>query len=200
MASKVQIAKLALQHVGDRFDITSLSDDTTEAEQVNLVFDDCRDYVLRHHVWKFARTYVSPSALAGTVPAEWTYMFTYPAEAVRVVRIVNPLGRWDQLPPIPFDIGRNSNDVKVILTDEQEPEIEYIKQIENTELFDPGFTWALSWKIAETIAMPLTGDRGVRDEMRAGFQEAMGQAKMDDANEGIEPSRSRDPDWIRSRA
>ena len=36
MASQVQIAKLALQHVGDRFDISSLTEFTPEAEQVNL--------------------------------------------------------------------------------------------------------------------------------------------------------------------
>ena len=37
MASKVQIAKLALQHVGDRYDISDITEATPEAEQVNLL-------------------------------------------------------------------------------------------------------------------------------------------------------------------
>ena len=46
--SEVQVAKLALQHIGDRYDITSLSDQTAEAEQVNLVFENARDAMQAH--------------------------------------------------------------------------------------------------------------------------------------------------------
>jgi len=52
--SDVQIAKLALQHLGDRFDITSLDDARPEAEQINLVFENVRDALLREHPWKFS--------------------------------------------------------------------------------------------------------------------------------------------------
>jgi hypothetical protein len=41
MASKVQIAKLALQHVGDRYDISDITEATPEAEQVNLLYARC---------------------------------------------------------------------------------------------------------------------------------------------------------------
>ena len=57
MASQVQIAKLALQHVGDRFDISSLTEVTPEAEQVNLIFNDTRDALLRQHPWNFAKKF-----------------------------------------------------------------------------------------------------------------------------------------------
>jgi hypothetical protein len=61
MASKVQIAKLALQHIGDRYDISDITEATPEAEQVNLLFDDTRDALLRQHPWAFATRHGSGS-------------------------------------------------------------------------------------------------------------------------------------------
>ena len=43
MASETQIAKLALQHIGDRYDITDLTEESVEAEQVNLPLGFGRD-------------------------------------------------------------------------------------------------------------------------------------------------------------
>lgn len=199
--SAVQLAKLALQHLGDRYDITSLDQDTTEAEQVNLVFDNVRDALLREHPWNFTRRYVSPAALSGTPPAQWTYMYTYPSDAMRVIRIVHPLDpRGEFLDPLDFAVGRNATDTKVLLTDQAEPEFEYIKKITSVTEFDPLFDWAFSWRLAQAIAMPITGDGAIADATERKANDAVGRAKMEDANEGSTSSRqSRDPDWINAR-
>lgn len=197
MASEVQIAKLSLQNLGDRYDINSLDENTSEAEQVNLVFNDIRDMLLRSHPWKFARRFTSPGALSGTVPDQWGNMFTYPSDALKVIRVVNPLGRM--LPPIKFSISRNSSDVKVILCDEDEPEFEYIKKVTNTSEFDPSFTIALSWQISAAIAMPITGDIQILQMAEQKAQIKTNQAMVDDSNEGVEPEQTRDPDWITAR-
>ena len=83
MASETQIAKLALQHVGDRYDISDLTEESVEAEQVNLIFDDTRDWLLRQHPWGFAKKFATPSALVGTVPNNYDFMYTYMTDAVR---------------------------------------------------------------------------------------------------------------------
>lgn len=196
--SETQIAKLALQHIGDRYDITTLDEDTPEAEQVNLVFDNVRDALLAEFPWKFSKAYTSPAKLAGTPPAQWENMYAYPPDALKVWKIVNPLGR-DNYPPIPFDILRNSNDVKVLVTNTSEPEFEYAKKITNTGEFSPHFVLALSWRIAAMIAMPLTGSTEVRDRVRQEADIAVATAKEEDGNEGVAPVQSRDPDWIRAR-
>lgn len=198
--SQVQIAKLALSHIGDRYDITDLDEASPEAEQVNLVFENVRDALLREHPWKFSLRYVSPSNLIGTPPAGWTYMFTYPSDALRVWRIVNPLDPvGDRLDPVPFTVARNADDVKVLLSNIEEPEFEYTKTVTNTFEFDAHFDMALSWKIAEHIAMPLTGDQSIKNQMAMEAQRYVGRAKMEDGNEGISRVQSRDPDWIRMR-
>ncbi len=196
--SEVKIAKLALQHIGDRYDITSLSDSTPEAEQVNLVFEHVRDALLAEFPWKFTLTYVSPAQLSGTPPAQWDYMYTYPSAALKVWKIVDPRGR-NNFPPLPFTIGRNSDGNKVILTNEDEPEFEYSQKITDATEFPPHFVLALSWRIAEMIAMPLTGDTSTRDRMKQDAAVAVAEAKEQDGNEGVEEEHSRDPDWIRIR-
>lgn len=198
--SEVQIAKLALQHLGDRYDITSLDEASVEAEQVNLIFDNVRDALVREHPWKFSLRYYTPSSLVGTPPSQWDYMYTYPSDALRVWRIVNPLDPMgDELPPLKFTIGRNSDDTKVLLTNESEPEFEYSKQVTSPFEFDANFDMALSWRLAEHLAMPLTGDAGLRDRMAQEARRWVGVAKQEDANEGISREQSRDPDWLRAR-
>ncbi len=196
--TEVQIAKLALQHLGDRWDITTLSESTPEAEQVNLVFDNVRDMVLRSHPWTFATKFTSPTALAGTVPAQWDYMFTYPSDALRVTRIVNPLG--DDQPPIKFAIAKNSSDAKVIMTNEEEPEFEYIQQITDPAEFDPSFVTAFSYRLAQYIAIPITGDRELMRDMKILADTELSMAAAENSNEGIEAEHTRDPDWITARA
>ncbi len=197
MSSEVQIARLALQHLGDRYDITSLDEASPEAEQVKLVFDNVRDMVLREHPWKFARKYATPASLAGDVPPNWDFMFSYPSDALRVTRIVNPLG--DDKPPIRFEVARNSADLRVILCNESEPTIEYTKQVTDPQQFDPQFVTALSYRIAQYIAMPITGDRAVMSDMKTLADVEIGKAQASDANEGFETPRPAEATWIAAR-
>ena len=198
MTSEVQIARLALQHLGDRYDITSLTEASPEAEQVNLVFDNVRDMVLREHPWKFARKYTTPASLAGVVPGNWSYMYTYPSDAMRVIRIVNPLG--DDKTPIRFEIARNSADLRVVLTNESEPTLEYTKQVTDPQQFDPQFVIAFSYRLAQYIAMPITGDRQVMADMKSMADIEIGKAKASDANEGFEAPQPAEAGWINARA
>ena len=197
MATEVEIAKLALSHIGDRYDLTALTDSTPEAEQINLVFDTVRDMLLREHPWKFAQTFYSPPEWGGGVPAQWAYQFNYPPDALKIIEIVNPLGR--DLPPIPFDIASEYNS-RVILCDVEEPEFRYTRQVTDTSEFDVYFTEAFAARLAARVVMPLTGDSRMLSLMVELANRIVGAAKSEDANEGVEPSKNRNPDWIRARA
>ena len=133
MASEVQIAKLALQHIGDRFDISDLEEDTPEAEQVNLIFTDTRDALLRQHPWNFAKKYMTPAALSGTVQ------------------------------------------------------------------FDPEFVLHFSYALAAKLAMPLTGERAIANDMEVMVQNMANSAWETDSNEGIEEEPP-EATWIQARA
>lgn len=196
MASKVQIAKLALQHIGDRYDISDINEATPEAEQVNLLFDDTRDALLRQHPWAFATKYTNPAALAGTVPGHWTYMFLYPTDCVRLLGIVNPLGK-DQ-PKVKFEVARNSSGKRVILCDLEEPEIYYTMRVEDTADYDPEFVMAFSYTLAARLVMPLIGDRNISADLYQKAQAVLNSAWETDSNEGVEEATP-DAEWIRAR-
>ena len=196
MSSKVQIAKLALQHVGDRYDISDINEATPEAEQVKLLYDDTRDALLRQHPWVFATKYASPASLSGTVPGNWDYMYTYPTDCIRMLGLVNPLG--DDQPKIKFEVSRNANNTRVILTNEDEPQIFYTFRAEDTADYDPEFVMAFSYVLGARMAVPLTGDTGLATALFQQARSVLNSAWASDSNEGIEPAIP-DADWIRAR-
>ena len=196
MPSKVQIAKLALQHVGDRYDISDITEATPEAEQVNLLYDDTRDALLRQHPWAFATKYTSPASLSGTVPGNWGYMYTYPPDCIKMLGIVNPLG--DDQPKIRFEVARNAINTRVILTNEDGPQIFYTFRAEDTADYDPEFVMAFSYVLGARMAVPLTGDESLAGLLFQQARAVLNSAWASDSNEGIEPSIP-DADWIRAR-
>jgi hypothetical protein len=198
MPSEVQIARLALQHLGDRYDISSLTEASPEAEQVNLVYENVRDMVLREYPWKFARKFSTPASLTGTVPGNWSYMFQYPSDCVRLIRIVNPLG--DDKSPIRFEVARNGADQHVILCDLEEPQLEYTMRQTNPNEYDPQFVTAFSYRLAQYIAMPITGDRQILSDMKSLADAEIRAAQASDANEGFEAPRPSEATWIDARS
>lgn len=197
MASEVQIAKMALAHIGDRYDISDLAEASVEAEQVSLVFDDARDMVLRRHPWGFAKKYSIVSALAGTVPGKWDYMYTYPVDCLLFRHIYNSLG--DDQPPIPYEVAVNGTGAKVILTDQVDAELVYTFAVTDPGTFDAEFTMALSYEIAAMIAMPLIGDLDIAKSLRQLSMDVMTMAEVDDSNEAIDED-DREAPYITARA
>lgn len=196
MASETQIGKLSLQHIGDRYDIADLTEESVEAEQVNLIFDDTRDWLLRQHTWGFAKKFATPASLTGTVPNNYDYMYTYMTDAVRVNQVVDPLGLNTK---IDFEIARNSSDKKVILTDQSDAEFIYTARITNTAEFDPEFVIAFSYALAAKLAIPLTGDREIANDMAVLAERTITAAQTTDSNEGV-ADEAPDADWITARA
>jgi len=200
MASQVQIAKLALQHLGDRYDISDLSEATVEAEQVNLIYEDTRDWLLRQHPWNFAKKYASPAELTGSgttaVPGNWERMYLYPPDALRMGGIVNPLG--DDQPVLKFEVARNASDERILLCNVEDAEIFYTARITDPTDFDPEFTMAFSYALASKMAMPLTGERAIAGDLMGEARNHISSAWETDSNEGVEEAAP-DASWIRAR-
>ena len=196
MASKVQIAKLALQHIGDRYDISDIEEDGVEAEQVNLVYDDTRRELLRRYPWRFAKKYTCPATLVVTVPGQWDYAYAYPTDAVKIRGITNIADR--KAPILDYEPALLADDTRVLLTDEQDAEFIYTSDVTDTTRFDPEFTMAFSLLLAERVAMALTGSLDIKSLLAQEVVRAIGGAADSDASEG----ENRDPpeaSWILAR-
>src|SRR5258708_25919710 len=98
MASEVTICNRALQAIGTRTTIASLTEDSVEARNCNLIYADTRDEVLQMAYWNFAQktaylallksapgtpTNASSAAIqwSAAFPAPpWLYEYAYPVD------------------------------------------------------------------------------------------------------------------------
>jgi hypothetical protein len=197
MASQVQIVKLALQHIGDRYDISDIEEESVEAEQANLIYDDTRKELLRRYPWRFAKKYTSPATLSGiTVPGQWDYAYAYPSSCVRVGGITNTADRTK--PILDFEVSLLDDDTKVLLTDEQSAEFFYTSDITDPTRFDPEFTMAFSFLLAERMCMSLTGSLDIKRALAQEVLRAVGHASDSDSAEGTTQAAP-EASWIDAR-
>src|SRR6266550_3258916 len=109
MSSEVSICNRALQAIGTRTSIASLTEASIEARNCNLIYADTRDEVLGMAYWNFASktSYLAllksapgtPTNSASTAtqwssdfPAPpWLYEYAYPDDCIKMGRVVQQL-------------------------------------------------------------------------------------------------------------
>lgn len=165
--TKLEIINLALIALGEA-KITAVTDDRKAADHANLVYDQARQSVLRSANWNFAIRRVSLST-ASTEPA-WGSISRYPlpADCLRVLRLQYG-DDW-------------SVEGRTLLTGGT-PNISYIADIEDPDLFDSLFTEAFRYRIAAELAITLFGDGTRRKQMEDLYQERLMEARHKDALE-----------------
>ena len=196
MASEVDICNLALSHIGTKSTISALNEQSNEARQCNIHYAKARDFVLRVHSWGFADKTLA-LALLSDPPPNWLFKYQYPTDCVTGIEIL-PEDKAVEL-PIPYKIGVSADlNSKVILTDREDAYFRYTARVTNATLFDDAFVQALSWYLASQLALPLTGDKAIRNEAARGYLIMSGQAETADLNEN-EPDPEREASWTDGR-
>lgn len=112
MASEVTICNRALQSIGTRTTIASLSELSVEARNCALIYSDTRDEVLQMAYWNFAQKTVylallksapgTPSNSASTTTQwttdypspPWLYEYAYPEDCIQLSRIVQQIQNY----------------------------------------------------------------------------------------------------------
>jgi len=195
MASDVDIANMALAHIGSRSNIASLTEDSKEARKINLFYNTALAATLEAHDWAFARKTEQLSE-SGTPPQTWVYQYAYP-NLCAAVRAILPVDRTKT--PIPFQVAHSDiADSKVILTDEPAAKVRYTAFVTNTTMFSGAFVEAFSAKLASLVAMPLTGKRTLRDDAVSLFNMLIQTARAVNINEE-ETGDSYSVPWLDAR-
>lgn len=120
MSSIVDIANMALSHIGNSERINALDEASTQAEQCSLFFEPCVDEVLRAIPWGFATAFVDLAEVAINPDPEYPYCYAMPVDCLLARRIVNsvwPVGYYPfpcdyqlpQIPPIQFRVINGSS-------------------------------------------------------------------------------------------
>jgi len=164
----------------------------------------------------------------GIPPPPWAYEYGYPSDCLRPIYIVPQFSTgfssgvpittavtggapaWWNGPPVRFQVsvdqidlasGKPSKtglDQRVILTNQQQAILCYMKRVVNPDVWDDQFQQAIVSALASRLAIALTGDKGLA---QMGLQEAnryITYARLSDGNEGL-TINDVTPDFIRTR-
>lgn len=174
--SAVEIINSALIKVGAS-PISSLSDQSKEAEITVKLYDTLRKDLLASHKWNFALVRVELSPTATEPLYEFSSEFVIPSDCLRVLEIDNRRRR--------FSVERNKDTGnRVILSDEPIVKIKYISDIEDVTQFSATFVEVLALDIAYNIAYTFTNSQSLYQNIFALYEQKLKDARSFDAQEG----------------
>jgi len=189
MASAVDICNMALMRCGSSAVIASLTEGSQEANLCNAFYAQCRDYVLRDYPWAFAQRQVPLAELAATAgeangfPADWGYKYSYPSDCLMAHEVYSGIRNPRNDQRVPYKV-MSDGVATAIYTDLEDAELVYTAKITDTTLFEPGFISALAYLLASEIALPLTVQPRVLEQLLYGYQQAVSAAAAMSMNEG----------------
>lgn len=207
MASEVDIANLALSHLGDSATVASLNppEGSAQAEHCARFYPIARDSLLEMHSWGFATKRVVLALLTNTWP-EWRFAYACPTGAINLLAVLaadapNDYSLGSTYTPQEFSSETADDGTSIILTDVENATLRYIARVTDTSKFSPLFVDSLAWLLASHMAGPiLKGDAG-RAEARAClavFDRVYAKATVSDANQQRHTVKQ-SVDWMANR-
>ncbi len=175
MASEVNICNRALLRI-DGAPITSLNDESKEAVACKLIFDMIRDEVLVAHPWNFALSSSQLQLVDSTPINGYAHEYSLPSDCLRVLQT-------DQDDYYPWKI-----EGKRLFTDASGIVIRYIRREEDTTVFAPMFTGALTLRLASELAYPVCGSTTRGGDLLQEYMLFLKEAKLRDGQEGTPDS------------
>lgn len=198
MATQVQICNLALGRTGSGTPISSMIEPSAEAAALNQCWDILRQQALCEAPWPFATKRMNLTQLAGvSAPSNWAYVYPYPSDALFVgaMRCLpqNP-GSFPQTTPlqlqmlwegwpwmpapihIPFAVESVDGIGKVLYSNIYNPELSYIKDVEDPGQFDAYFVSAFAYLLGSEIATPLANIPQMSQTLKQAYKAEVAEA------------------------
>lgn len=184
MASKVEIANLALGIIGEE-PITSFSDDDKAARTVNLWYDPVRRSLLRNHPWNFAVKRAALAQLTETPAFGYDHQYALPSDFLRLLNLNDEDKEYE------IEAGN-------LLSDADSVSIRYIYNATDPNDFDTLFYMAFAAALAIPIAMPITNDKEQVQLAQNIFDKRMADARSVDGMENG-PDQIEADEWLNAR-
>ena len=157
---QTQLCNLALYHIGDNL-IGDISDPVPEALACQQYWIPCRDDLFNEHEWGFAQAQIPLVLLANTTLAGWAYVYAYPVQIAGVWSVYNPYN-YNKKEEIEFDkYYIPGTGTQAIGSNEPYAICDATAIVVDPTIWDPKFALAFSYRLAASIAIPLTGDEAV---------------------------------------
>tara|TARA_R110002124_G_C8974430_1_gene515618 strand:- start:5071 stop:5661 length:591 start_codon:yes stop_codon:yes gene_type:complete len=180
MASVIDIANIALSHVGGNR-ITSLNGPTEEAAQCQLHYGFARDKVLGEREWTFAIARRQLAKVSDAPAFGPPSQFQLPSDCIRVLRCYED---GDYQYPLENNTTNWYKEGDKVVTDRQAIYCQYIRRVEDPNLYTAGFIEAVATYLAHKICIPLTANRGLSTELLQIHEEELTRAAVTDGLQG----------------
>lgn len=202
VTTPAQVGNLALGFVGVRKYISALTENSVEAQAVQLHFPVARDVALESHWWKFATKRSTLARLTTTITG-WAYCYAAPSDWVSSngARYLEPgvqSPTIDQLPPFAVELDAAGGQF-LIATDEEAPELVYTRKLnDSVALWPAHFQAAVAWHLAMSLALVLPVKPDVASRLEPKARLALEQAVAVDLRVGT-PALRQDAEHVRVR-
>lgn len=200
ITSDTELANMALGHLGQSPLSGDLeSDRSNSAKVMRTFFETTRGCVLRDFPWGFAQRLVTLAPVEEDPNSEWGFSYRMPVDCFMPRRIPSGIRNETLADRIPYrTIGDDSG--TLILTDQEDAELEYTARVTNPALYPADFCMAFSLRLAAYGAPLLTsGDKfqlGTRAYQL--YMAEIARAKANNANESV-PDYPPDSEFISVR-
>lgn len=217
MTTTTDIGNRALQLVGTRTTMASLTESSNEALQINLVFAAIQNWCSGLANWNFARNTAGLTLLKGpavgptwsnTYPSPgWNYEYALPSDFIRAIYLTNTAINTNSAQPATF-VGEPRRFVlavdtvaavqqEVLLTNESVAILIYTAFIANPTLWPWYFERLMVIALAQTVCMALTGDKKLFGELSTMLEQQINISTQINIAEGLIVGDTT-PEWIQA--
>lgn len=184
MPADTDIGNMALSRLGTRATIADLTENSTEARQINLWYATVRDELLSLVDWNFNRV-TQALAASGTPPARWSASYAYPSDCLRMRRLEFGASTWMWGEPArDFEIASNGSGTFLYCNEDRVTAV-FAQRVVDPVRFPPGFVLAFVDCLAAAIAHAITQKADLAERLARRAQDRIERAIADSANEGM---------------
>lgn len=177
MVNEVSICNQALGWLGAN-SITSLEEDSTEAELCRENYPFLRDAVMEDRMWTFATV---RHASTSTKFDEWgvQYVHSKPQEWLKVFRVYKEVSSSCRLPDKSWRMEEG-----FVVSDYSIVYMWGVKRVTDTGKFSNMFSQTLATRIAHDLCTPLTQNTKLKQELWADYEKKLDDAAARDGQQG----------------
>jgi len=196
--SDVAIANLALTKIGD-LRITSLTDNTKPARELNAIYGMLRDKLQRTYNWRFCVKRANIAADVAVPTFGYSYQYTVPTDCLRIVQV----GAYFPAPDLSDLIGGGGQEYqleggKILTNSSGQMNLRYLSRVTDPTQFDSSFDEAFSALLAYNVAEALTQSDAKKNAALRDYRLCLTEAVRANAIENP-PESIADTTWLSVR-
>lgn len=174
---KTDICNLALRHIGVRPVNNVETDPDVAATEMNAIWDNAVQNVLRASEWNFAKKITPLALLADEEVIGWRFLYAYPRDCAVFWKVDNPVTiRNNEVDPKFELILSPVSNTPAIATDLEGAYGRYTAIVTDTTRWDSSFVDCLAWRLALDACPRLSTDSQDYQNCSRGFSMAISNA------------------------